>query len=376
MSLPVCPWPLAALVPVAWAVGAGVALARLRHLPELPGGRPADPVRVTLCIPARNEGKDLAKALDSWLAQDHPALAVLVVDDGSTDATPAILAARAAAHPERLRVLRNDHLPPGWLGKNHALDLASRQPEALAAPWLLFADADVQAPPDLVSRSLAFLEAHPADLLALIPAVDTESFIERAFLPWVTLGLFWAIDFRRVPEPGAWAHCGVGAFTLVRRAAYDAVRGHAGEPMAVIDDMGLAQRVKAAGYVNRAAQGGPGLHLRMYHGLGELVRSMRKNALPFPLLVPLVPFSLLLVLTASLGPVLLALAGRPWTGVGTWVLVTALVAAVQRRLTGRRFDGAWAFWPVSGPLMAWGILWTLGDRLRGVNHWRGRDVRL
>ena len=114
----------------------------------------------------------------------------------------------------------------------------------------------------------------------------------------------------------------------------------------------------------------------MYHGLGELVRSMRKNALPFPLLVPLVPFSLLLVLTASLGPVLLALAGRPWTGVGTWVLVTALVAAVQRRLTGRRFDGAWAFWPVSGPLMAWGILWTLGDRLRGVNHWRGRDVRL
>ena len=367
---------MAALYAAMWAAGAGVALVRLRHLPGLPDRKPREQPTVTLCIPARDEAKDLAKALDSWLAQDHPRLSILVVDDGSTDATPAILAARAARHPDRLRVLRNDQLPPGWLGKNHALHLASRQPEALAADWLLFADADVQAPPDLVSRSLAFLEGRPADILALIPAVDTESFIERAFLPWVTLGLAFAIDFRRVPEPGAWAHCGVGAFTLVRRAAYDAVQGHAGEPMAIIDDMRLAQRVKAAGFVNRVAQGGPGLHLRMYHGLGELVRSMRKNALAFSILVPLVPMSLLLVLAASLGPVLLALAGRPWTGLATWLLVTALVAAVQRRLTGRRLDWAWAFWPVSGPLMAWGILWTLGDRLRGVNHWRGRDVRL
>jgi len=370
-------WPCTALIAVPWALGAVFALVRLKELqclgPEqLPGPLPP----VTLCIPARNEAPDLAKALDSWLAQEHPGLRILVVDDGSTDATPAILAEREKAYPGRLRVLRNEVLPPGWLGKNHALDLASRQREAQEAAWLLFVDADVQAPPDLLRRAFAYLDRNPAALLALLPAIDTASLTERAFLPWVTLGFLWVVPFRKVPVPGSWAHCGVGAFTLVRRAAYDAVDGHAGAPMDPIDDMMLAKRVKAAGFTNRVALAGPGLHLRMYHGLGDLIRAMRKNALAFPILVPLAPLSVAAVLAASLGPVLLALAGHLWPGVGVWALVTAVVAIVQRRFTGRRADWAWMLWPVNGFFMAWGILWTLGDRVRGVNHWRGREVRL
>lgn len=370
-------WPLLALLAGPWGLGLLAALVRIRDLPALESGpaRGAAP-QVALCIPARNEGKDLGKALDSWLAQDRPGLRILVVDDGSTDGTPGILADRVARHPGLLRALRNDHLPAGWLGKNHALHLASRQPEALEAEWLLFADADVQAPPDLLGRAFAFLEEHPADILALVPAFDTESFAERVFLPWAFLGFLVAIPFRRVPVPGAWAHCGIGAFTLVRRAAYDAVDGHAGAPMDAIDDMMLARRVKLAGFTNRVALGGPGLHLRMYHGLGDLVRAMRKNALAFRILVPLVPLGLAGVLGASLAPVLLALAGHPAAGAALWAAVPATMAVVHRRLTGRGPDWAWAFWPVNGFLMAWGILWALGDRIRGVNHWRGREVRL
>ena len=134
----------------------------------------------------------------------------------------------------------------------------------------------MQAPPDLLRRAFAFLRDHPADLLTLIPAVDTGSVAERVFLPWATLGFLWAVDFRRTPVPGAAAHCGVGAFMLVRREAYDAVNGHAGAPMDPIDDMMLAKRVKAAGFTNRVALGGPDLHVRVYHGLDDLVRGMRK----------------------------------------------------------------------------------------------------
>ena len=377
MWLPVLPWPLTGLLAGPWLLVAWVALARLRQLPALPApdDGPALPP-VTLCIPARDEARDLGRALDSWLAVEHPRLRIVVVDDGSTDATPALLAQRLAAHPGRLRVLRNDILPTGWLGKNHALDLACRQPEALAASWLLLADADVQASPELLRQAFAFLARWPADLLTLLPAIDTVGFVERVFLPWATLGFLWAVPFRQVPQPGRAAHCGVGAFILVRRAAYDAVRGHAGAPMAAIDDMGLAGRIKAAGFCNRVALGGPGLHLRMYHGPGELLRGMRKNALPSARLGALAPLAAVVLLGASLGPAALALAGHPWLGSGLWALVPAVMGLVQRRFTRRPPDWAWAFWPGNGLFLICGLVWAGCDRLRGINHWRGREVRL
>ena len=95
-------------------------LARLERLPEV-DAVPVSSGRLCICIPARNEGREIGPALDSWLRQDYPDLSILVVDDGSTDGTPALLAVRAAAHPGRLRVLRNDHLPPGWLVKDPSL---------------------------------------------------------------------------------------------------------------------------------------------------------------------------------------------------------------------------------------------------------------
>ena len=100
----------------------GIILAALvllrRHwsrLPELEPdpALPPRPPSVCLCIPVRDEAAELPAALDSWLAQDYPTLQILVVDDGSTDGSTEILRHRQATRPERLRVLRNDALPPG-----------------------------------------------------------------------------------------------------------------------------------------------------------------------------------------------------------------------------------------------------------------------
>ena len=339
--------------------------------PSLP--LPAPPI--CLCIPVRNEVLEVGPALDSWLTQDYPALQILVVDDGSTDGSSDLLRARKQAHPQRLRVLRNDLLPPGWLGKNHALDLASRQPEALAADWLLFADGDVQAAPSLVRRSMAFALAQPTDILALLPAIDTVSPAERAILPVAASLFLMVVPPHQVPNPRHPAFCGVGGFTLVRRQAYDAVDGHAAAPLEAIDDMMLARRVKAAGFVNRVAQGGPDLHLRMYHGLLELVRAMRKNtaALPAWWLLPLL---LPAALVVGLAPAWLPFAGHPILALLLWLLVPALVGDVQQRMTGRPMDLLGALWPLNAVVFAAGTAWALSDRLRGVNHWRGRDVQL
>jgi hypothetical protein len=82
------------------------------------------------------------------------------------------------------------------------------------------------------------------------------------------------------------------------------------------------------------------------------------------------------VLAGTLGCVLAALAGHSGLGLLLWLLVPPLLGEVHHRFTGGAADLAWAFWPLSGPLVTCAILLAFMDRLRGVNHWRGRNVKL
>jgi hypothetical protein len=255
------------------------------------------------------------------------------------------------------------------------MDLAARQPEAMGADWLLFADGDVQAAPDLLRRAIAFAWSQPTDLLALIPAIDAVGPAERLVLPLAACAFLMLVPPHQVPNPRHPAFCGVGAFTLVRRSAYDAAGGHAAAPMEAIDDMMLARRVKAGGFINRVARGGPDLHLRMYHGLAELVLAMRKNTAAMPVWW-LQPVALPLVLVVGLAPIWLPFAGHPILALLLWLLVPALTGDIQQRMSGRPMDLIWALWPLDVLVLGVGATWALSDRLRGVNHWRGRDVEL
>ena len=57
---------------------------------------------VSVIIPTYNYARFLGEAIDSAFAQTLPPLEVIVVDDGSTDATPEVL----AAYSDRIRVIR------------------------------------------------------------------------------------------------------------------------------------------------------------------------------------------------------------------------------------------------------------------------------
>src|SRR6478735_1320988 len=123
----------------------------IRFLRELPASLPSTPPRVSIIVAARNEETNVEAALESLLAQDYPDLELTVVDDRSSDATPAILA-RVQARDARLRVVRIDRLPAGWLGKNYALE---RGAAAASGDILVFADADVVMRADAVRRAVA-----------------------------------------------------------------------------------------------------------------------------------------------------------------------------------------------------------------------------
>ncbi|MBI3130938.1 MAG: glycosyltransferase [Acidobacteria bacterium] len=355
--------------------GLGLVLRHDAKLPELPEDPAPSEASVCLLVPARDEAREIQAAIASWVAQDHGPLRIVVVDDGSTDGTPEILRELEAVHPQRLAVIRNDHLPSGWLGKNHAMHLAQAHAWAREATWLLLADADVQADPSLLCRALAFAGAQVTDVLALLPAIDTATPGERLALPLASAGFLMLVPPHKVPDPKAMAFCGVGAFTLIRRGAYDAIGGHAAAPLEAIDDMMLARRAKAAGFINRVARGGPALHLRMYHGLWSVIRAMRKNAMALPLW-PLGPLGVASTLLLFLAPIWIPLAGRPTLGILLWLLVPALLGHVAQRMTRRPMDLLWALWPLLGPPLALGQAWAFWDRLRGINHWRGRSVKL
>jgi chlorobactene glucosyltransferase len=248
----------------------------LRALPQPPLAERVDRGTLpSLCVvlPVRDEERDVEECVASILAQDYPGLEVVVVDDGSTDQTPAILARLAASDP-RLRVKRNDTLPPGWMGKNHALDVGAAES---ASEWVLFMDVDVRLEPDSLVRALALAVEREADLFTIVPEIVTVSFWERVVMPFIINVILMVFPARELNDPSHPAASGNGPFMLFRRAAYQAIGGHAAIKGEVIEDLVLAQAIKKGGKNLVYAQGVELARLRMYRSLEELWRGWSKN---------------------------------------------------------------------------------------------------
>jgi hypothetical protein len=233
------------------------------------GGWPS----LAVVFAARNEAGMVERAARSMLAQDYPDFRLIAVDDRSTDATGAILDA-LAAEDARLQVVHVHDLPPGWLGKNHALHAAAAD---LSVEWILFTDADVIFAPETLRRGVALAVRERLDQLAAAPDVVTESEWERIFL--ATFSLIFAVHAPpwKVSDPRKKAAVGVGAFNLVRAEAFRAVGGLQHLALSVDDDMRLGQVLKFAGYRTRLAMGHRALAVRWHVGLGGMVRGLEKN---------------------------------------------------------------------------------------------------
>lgn len=118
--------------------------------------RLGDPKRgpfVTALIPAYNNASTILPLLDSLAAQSTPADEVLVIDDGSTDATAAL----AEAHPIRPRVERLARNS----GPSAARNAGVQATQDKAGSVILFLDSDVTLPPDVVAETKSvFCDPH------------------------------------------------------------------------------------------------------------------------------------------------------------------------------------------------------------------------
>jgi glycosyltransferase involved in cell wall biosynthesis len=240
--------------------------------PATPSGNP----RVSIIVPARNEEEHIGPALAKLLRLDYDNYEIIAVDDRSTDRTGEVMD-RIDSTPEasgRLKVIHVAQLPPGWMGKVHAMWSAANQARG---DWLLFTDADVLFRPDVLSRALAYAEAEAADHLVLFPRMIMKSPGERMMIGFFqTLFVFGHRPWK-VADPKTKDHMGVGAFNLIRRRVYDAIGSYQALRFEVLDDMKLGKIVKNAGYAQRNVYGADLISLRWAQGAMGMVNNLTKN---------------------------------------------------------------------------------------------------
>jgi cellulose synthase/poly-beta-1,6-N-acetylglucosamine synthase-like glycosyltransferase len=260
----------------AFEIGRGSrSIRHLRDLPPLGGPLPRLP-RVSILIPARNEERNIEEALRSVLALDYDNLEIEVVDDRSTDRTGEILERMAAANP-RLKIVHVRELPPGWLGKNHALWLGAGK---ATGEYLLFTDADIVMDPSTLRRAIAVMQADGLDHLTASPEIDRTSagLLFEMFIG--VFSLFFALFVRpwKVKDPKSPRHIGIGAFNLVRAEAYRAAGGHRAIAMRPDDDLKLGKLMKKNGFRQDFVYGQGLLRVEWYASVRELIQGLMKNA--------------------------------------------------------------------------------------------------
>ncbi|UEX78517.1 glycosyltransferase [Spiribacter halobius] len=357
------------------AGGAALLLLGVRRLPLLTAVRPPPgPLpTVSVVIAARDEAAHIAATVRALLAAATPGLEVVVVDDRSGDGTWGAL--EGLAVDPRLRRIRLDRLPPGWLGKNHAL---ARGAAAARGEWLLFMDADVRLEPGALPRALAEAGRQRLDHLAVFPSLEARGLVLRLMLLQFAMSFLAWFRPWRLPEDRR-AYVGVGAFNLVRAAAYRRAGGHAAFALSPLDDMMLGRVVARAGGRSAAALSGGLVRLAWYPSAGEMIRHFEKNAFA--------AFGFRLTRLVALTAVIALLGLWPWLGLAlatgleralhaATVAVTVLVHGVLARGSG------WPVWiglasPLGTLAMLW--LWWRGSLLacwRGAVRWRGTTYPL
>jgi len=238
--------------------------------------KPEGNSRVSIIVPARNEEEHVGAALIKLLQLDYENYEVIAVNDRSTDRTGEVMKQVASTQKVggRLKVLHITELPPGWLGKAHAMWSAADQ---ASGDWLLFTDADVLFRPDVLNRTLAYAESERADHVVLFPRVIMKGPGEKMMIAFFqTLFVFGHRPWK-VADPKTKDHMGVGAFNLIRRRVYNEIGTYQALRFEVLDDMKLGKIVKASGYAQRNVYGEDLISLRWAKGALGVVDNLTKN---------------------------------------------------------------------------------------------------
>jgi len=273
---------LLALIWIVPVIESAIHLHRIADITQPPWNPPQDtPLSfLTIVVPARNEAAEIESALRSLLALDYPGVEVIAIDDRSTDETGRIMdrLSTETGSDGKLRVLHVRELPPGWLGKTHAMWLGAQQG---SSDWILFTDADCVFRPDTLRRAVHYATSNNVDHLVLFPTAHMRTWGERMMISFPQVVSSFILRPWRVRDANARDFIGIGAFNLVRRKAYTALGTYEALRREVVDDLKFGQAIKKAGLRQDVVFGRHLVSLRWAEGAAGVIRNLEKNLFAF-----------------------------------------------------------------------------------------------
>ena len=232
-------------------------------------------MRLSVIVPARNEADVLRPCLESLLAQSEEGFALasdwelLLVDDGSTDATRSI-----ALGLPGVTVLDPEPLQSGWTGKANAVWTAATKSQG---EWLLFTDADTLHVAGDLRRAIHEAEHAHVVMLSYSPRQVVSGFWQRALMPLIFSELALAYPPEKVSDPASRLAAANGQFMMVRRAPYFQVGGHSAVSGSLLEDVDLAFLLKRRKYPIRFRYAPDALSTRMYRSFAAMFEGWTKN---------------------------------------------------------------------------------------------------
>jgi glycosyltransferase involved in cell wall biosynthesis len=328
-------------------------------------------VNITAIVPARNEEASIEGCVKS-LARKAEIAEILVVDDHSTDRTAQIV--RGLMREIRnLQLLEAPQIPAGWLGKNHALWEGAKH---ATKPWLLFVDADAELQDGAAARALHIADETGAALVSFSPEQVTETWYEKALIPFVYCRLSKYFSYDAVNDPKSALAAANGQFLMIRSDAYDAIGGHESVAAEVLEDVALAKRAKAVGYRIWFGSSAGLVRVRMYRSFGAMWEGWRKNLYLLIGGTPGAMYRELLSVTPWIPFALLLLGLRaPIAFVAGLALLIARHAVYASTLLRNQFRVGYILYYIPAVLLYAGVLWaSYRAHVQGVVEWKGRRV--
>lgn len=228
---------------------------------------------LSVIVAARNEEQHIQQSILSQLNQTYRNVEWILVNDRSTDSTGNIME-QVKNLDNRIRIIHIEHLPEGWLGKNHAL---YRGTLIASGKWILFTDADVHFQKEAFAKALQYAGRLNLDHLTAAPNLSGKGLWLQSFIAFFLFGFSYYKRPWSANNPRSKTGTGIGAFNLVSKKSYEQFGTHEKIKMRPDDDLQLGMKMKRAGYKQRIVTALTLIEVEWYGSIKEALVGLEKN---------------------------------------------------------------------------------------------------